>query len=128
MREQHDAIFEKMNISRREFTEIGCKVIIGAATGSVIIKSLVKNSIAVTNLPDEENYDWNEHYWGFVVDNYTVLAVGIASWHAPTAQDTLTRKRARTTSHTQILAAGALINVPGAIPGLPGGFCLRASR
>jgi len=75
MREQHEAICEKMNISRREFTEIGCKVIIGAAAGTVIIESLVKKSIAAENWPHSE-YDWNEHYWGFVVDNYKCIGCG----------------------------------------------------
>src|SRR3990170_728552 len=64
-----------MNISRREFTKTGCRVIIGAATGTVIIKSLVKKSIAAENWPHSE-YDWNEHYWGFVVDNYKCIGCG----------------------------------------------------
>jgi formate hydrogenlyase subunit 6/NADH:ubiquinone oxidoreductase subunit I len=64
-----------MNISRREFTEIGCKVIIGATTGIVIIKSLVKNSTAAETWPHGE-YDWNEHYWGFVVDNNKCIGCG----------------------------------------------------
>ena len=58
------AIYEKMKISRRDFTKIGCKVLVGAISGAVTIESLVKNSIAAENWPHGE-YDWNEHYWGF---------------------------------------------------------------
>ncbi|MCZ7384326.1 MAG: 4Fe-4S dicluster domain-containing protein [Candidatus Methanoperedens sp.] len=64
-----------MNISRREFTKFGCKVIIGATAGTVIIESLVKNSNAAENWPHGE-YDWNEHYWGFVVDNNKCIGCG----------------------------------------------------
>ncbi len=75
MRERHDAICEKMNISRREFTKFGCKVITGAIVGTVIIESLVKKSIAAENWPHGE-YDWNEHYWGFVVDSKKCIGCG----------------------------------------------------
>jgi Fe-S-cluster-containing dehydrogenase component len=63
-----------MDISRREFTKIGCRVIIGAAAGVAVIESIVTNSIAAENSPQE--YDWNKHYWGFIVDTKKCIGCG----------------------------------------------------
>ena len=35
-----------MDITRRDFTKIGCKVIIGAAAGTTIIESMISKSVA----------------------------------------------------------------------------------
>ncbi len=64
-----------MNISRREFSKIGCRIIIGATAGSTIIESLVANGTAAENSAKGE-YDWNEHYWGFVVDTRKCIGCG----------------------------------------------------
>lgn len=61
-----------MNISRREFTKIGCKVIIGAAGIPVIIKPL---AMASEDLVGTE-YDWNEHYWGYLINTYKCIGCG----------------------------------------------------
>ncbi len=64
-----------MDLSRREFTKFGCRVIIGAATGKTIIES-----VAIMGGAQEESqkkeYDWNEHYWGYVVDTRKCIGCG----------------------------------------------------
>ena len=65
-----------MDISRREFTKVGCKVIIGAAAGTAIVKSIITNSIAAENPPSQEGYDWEKHFWGYVVDTRKCIGCG----------------------------------------------------
>ena len=65
----------KMDISRREFAKIGCKIIIGAASGTAIIESIVTNAIAAEDSQNKA-YDWNEHYWGYVVDTRKCIGCG----------------------------------------------------
>src|SRR3989304_610704 len=64
-----------MNISRRQFTKIGCRIIIGAAAGGIIIENLVANGIAANDSP-KEGYDWKEHFWGYVVDTRKCIGCG----------------------------------------------------
>ena len=42
-----------MDISRREFTKVGCRIIIGATAGTTIVESLITNGIAAENSPDQ---------------------------------------------------------------------------
>ncbi len=63
-----------MELSRRDFTKIGCRIIIGAAAGTAIIESIVTNSAGAENPKGE--YDWNEHYWGYVVDTRKCIGCG----------------------------------------------------
>lgn len=63
-------------IRRREFTKIGCKVMVGAVTGTLIFKPLVNKSSAAENLSDGKEDDWNNHYWGFVVDTEKCIGCG----------------------------------------------------
>ncbi len=64
-----------MEVTRRKFTKIGCKVILGAAAVSAIIESVVTNGTAAENSPAGE-YDWNEHFWGYVVDTRKCIGCG----------------------------------------------------
>ncbi len=64
-----------MKISRRELTKFGCRIIIGAAAGSVIIENIVSNSVAADNSP-KEGYDWKEHFWGYVIDTGKCIGCG----------------------------------------------------
>ena len=64
-----------MNLSRRDFTKIGSKIVIGAATGPVIIDALVKKVKASENSL-EGDYDWNEHHWGYIVDTTKCIGCG----------------------------------------------------
>ncbi|KPQ42266.1 MAG: 4Fe-4S binding domain protein, partial [Candidatus Methanoperedens nitroreducens] len=65
-----------MDISRREFTKIGCKIIIGATAGTTIVESLITNSIAAENSPVKGGYNWEEHFWGYVVDTRKCIGCG----------------------------------------------------
>ena len=66
-----------MDISRREFTKIGCRIIIGAAAGTAIIESIVSNGIAAENEKSSTaGYDWNKHYWGYVIDTRKCIGCG----------------------------------------------------
>jgi len=65
-----------MDISRREFTKIGCKIIIGATAGTTIVGSLITNSIAAENSPVQGGYNWEEHFWGYVVDTRKCIGCG----------------------------------------------------
>jgi hypothetical protein len=49
-----------MQITRREFNKVGCRIIIGTAAGNTIIDNIV--STAAEN-PQIEGYDWNQHLW-----------------------------------------------------------------
>jgi len=64
-----------MNVSRREFTRIGCRIIIGAAAGTAVVESIVTNSAAKEN-PPKGGYDWNEHFWGYLVDTRKCIGCG----------------------------------------------------
>lgn len=63
-----------MVISRREFTKFGCRVILGAAAGTAIIESIVLG--VAQEVPSKKEYDWNEHYWGYVVDTHKCIGCG----------------------------------------------------
>lgn len=65
-----------MDITRRDFTKIGCKVIIGAVAGATIIESMVSNTVAAENSPAQEGYDWEKHFWGYVVDTRKCIGCG----------------------------------------------------
>jgi ferredoxin len=56
-----------MDLSRREFSKFGCRVIIGAAAGTAIIESFATMARAQEESSNKE-YDWNDHLWGYVVD------------------------------------------------------------
>ncbi|MFZ3384563.1 MAG: 4Fe-4S dicluster domain-containing protein [Candidatus Methanoperedens sp.] len=82
-----------MDISRREFTKIGCRVIIGATAGTTIVESLITNSIAAENSPAKGGYDWEEHFWGYVVDTRKCIGCGRCAYackrenHVPFKED-----------------------------------------
>lgn len=63
-----------MVISRREFTKFGCRVILGAAAGTAIIESIALG-VAQEGTSNKE-YDWNEHYWGYIVDTHKCIGCG----------------------------------------------------
>src|SRR5659263_560447 len=65
-----------MDISRREFTKIGCKVIIGATAGTAIVESFIINSIGAENSNAQGGYDWENHFWGYVIDTTTCIGCG----------------------------------------------------
>jgi len=62
-----------MDVTRREFAKIGCKIIIGAAAGSAVIESIVAEGAAADS---NGGYDWNEHYWGYIVDTRKCIGCG----------------------------------------------------
>jgi len=64
-----------MDISRRDFTKFGCKIIIGAAAGATIVESIATLGAAQVESPNKE-YDWNEHYWGYVIDSRKCIGCG----------------------------------------------------
>ncbi|MCX9010320.1 MAG: 4Fe-4S dicluster domain-containing protein [Candidatus Methanoperedens sp.] len=64
-----------MNISRREFTRIGCRIVIGAAAGTAVVESIVANGIASEDPPKGE-YDWKEHFWGYLIDTRKCIGCG----------------------------------------------------
>jgi len=64
-----------MDISRREFTKFGCRVIIGVAAGTAIIESFAIMGGAQEESSNKE-YDWNEHLWGYVVDTRKCIGCG----------------------------------------------------
>ncbi len=64
-----------MNISRREFAKIGCRIIIGAAAGTAVIESVVTNGIAAGSSP-KGDYNWKEHYWGYLIDTRKCIGCG----------------------------------------------------
>ena len=64
-----------MSLSRREFTKFGCRVIIGAVAGSAVVESIVTNGSAAKDPPPAE-YDWNKHYWGYVIDTRKCIGCG----------------------------------------------------
>ncbi len=64
-----------MEISRREFTKIGCKVIIAAATGTTIVESIFTD-IAASETTQAGEYNWEEHYWGYIVDTRKCIGCG----------------------------------------------------
>lgn len=64
-----------MNVSRREFAKIGCKIIIGAAAGTAVIESITTKGIAAEN-SSQEDYNWEEHYWGYLVDTRKCIGCG----------------------------------------------------
>src|SRR3989304_10531071 len=64
-----------MQITRREFNKIGCRIIIGAAAGSTIIDNIVTNSFAVEN-SQKEDYDWKQQLWGYVIDTGKCIGCG----------------------------------------------------
>lgn len=63
-----------MDISRREFTKFGCRVILGAAAGTAIIESIAMGG--AQEVPSNKEYDWKEHYWGYVVDTRKCIGCG----------------------------------------------------
>ncbi|MBU4340695.1 MAG: 4Fe-4S dicluster domain-containing protein [Euryarchaeota archaeon] len=63
-----------MDISRREFTKFGCRVILGAAAGTAIIESIALG--VAQEVSSKEEYDWNEHYWGYIVDTHKCIGCG----------------------------------------------------
>src|SRR5659263_464838 len=65
-----------MDISRREFTKIGCKVIIGATAGTAIVESFIINSIGAENSNAQGGYDWENHFWGYVIDTTKCIGCG----------------------------------------------------
>lgn len=64
-----------MEVTRREFTKIGCRVIIGAAAGSAVIESVVMKGRGADSIPEGE-YNWKEHFWGYVVDTRICIGCG----------------------------------------------------
>jgi len=62
-----------MQITRREFNKVGCRIIIGAAAGNTIIDNIV--STAAEN-PQNDGYDWNQHLWGYVIDTGKCIGCG----------------------------------------------------
>lgn len=64
-----------MDLSRREFSKFGCRVIIGAAAGTAIIESFATMVGAQAESSNKE-YDWNEHLWGYVVDTRKCIGCG----------------------------------------------------
>jgi tetrathionate reductase subunit B len=64
-----------MDISRREFTKFGCRVIIGAVAGATVIESITAITGA-QEVPSNKEYDWKEHYWGYVVDTRKCIGCG----------------------------------------------------
>ncbi len=64
-----------MNISRRDFTKIGCRIIIGASAGAPVVEYIVSRRADAENSP-KDGYDWNEHYWGYVVDTSKCIGCG----------------------------------------------------
>lgn len=65
-----------MEITRREFNKIGCKIIIGATAGSAIVGSIITNSIAAPNSKANSDYDWEQHYWGYLIDTRKCIGCG----------------------------------------------------
>ncbi len=65
-----------MELTRREFNKFGCKIIIGAAAGTAIIESIIGDSAAQANPPAQAGYDWEKHYWGYVVDTTKCIGCG----------------------------------------------------
>jgi tetrathionate reductase subunit B len=65
-----------MDITRRDFNKIGCKVIIGAVAGTTIIESMISNTVAAENSPVQGGYDWEKHFWGYVVDTTKCIGCG----------------------------------------------------
>ncbi len=63
-----------MRISRREFIKTGVKTIVGVAVVSSI-PALLKSFTASAKSPTGV-YDWEKHYWGFVVDNEKCIGCG----------------------------------------------------
>ncbi len=64
-----------MNVSRRDFAKIGCKIIIGAAAGTAVIESIAKKGIAAEN-SSQGDYNWKEHYWGYLIDTRKCIGCG----------------------------------------------------
>lgn len=63
-----------MEISRREFTKFGCRIILGAAGGMAVIESIALGGGQEES--SKKEYDWNEHYWGYVVDTKKCIGCG----------------------------------------------------
>lgn len=64
-----------MDISRREFTKFGCRIIIGAAAGATVVESIATMGAAQEESSNKE-YDWNEHLWGYIVDTQKCIGCG----------------------------------------------------
>ena len=63
-----------MDITRRDFTKIGCKIIISAAAGTAVVESML--AVAAENPPEKGGYDWEKHFWGYVVDTRKCIGCG----------------------------------------------------
>lgn len=64
-----------MDLSRREFSKFGCRIILGASAGAAVIEPIVSLVGAQEESPKKE-YDWNEHYWGYIIDTQKCIGCG----------------------------------------------------
>ncbi len=67
----------KNELSRREFVKLTGKTVILLGTG---ITAKLKTATGA----EGEEYNWNDHYWGFVVDNTKCIGCGRCAWACKT--------------------------------------------